>query len=285
MPSVFQGVTGLMQRKKGQNLLDSLERPTYQMPEETLRAAALSRQAFADPTTPGQQLGLQQAGLSASNAMQAALQGGGGLAAISAIQAGQDLSSQQIAAQTDAFKLQQQANYQAQLAQVAQGRDLEFQMNKFAPYSEAYNEGREMIGAGTTNLMGALGGIANVGMAMMLSDMGKEPTVSERAQTDMSQVTANQQQNGQVQGMFKQLAEFMSDPANQKLVTAAKLAKFGLTPDQALDKSSAVTQALSNQLTANQFGVGSGDGSRSAQKKGQSASAIVNMMNLLRTIK
>jgi hypothetical protein len=254
LPSVFQGITGLGQRQRGQRMLDKLERPTYEMPEETLRSAALSRQAFADPTTPGQQLGLQQAGLSASNAMQAALQGGGGLAAVSAIQAQQDLSTGQIAAQTDAFKLQQLANYQANLGQVAQGRDLEFQMNKFAPYSQSYNEGREMVGAGTTNLMGALGGIANVGMAMMLSDMGKEPTVKERAAADMAKIDQVQQQNGYLntamKDAFTQAAQWMNDPANKKQLTALKLAKFNMTPEDALQKAGTLQQGvLRNMFT------------------------------------
>ena len=48
---------------------------------------------------------------------------------------------------------------------MADYKDQQFQMNEFAPYAQAYQEGRQMTGAGFENIYGALSGIANITMA------------------------------------------------------------------------------------------------------------------------
>lgn len=202
--SLFQLGEGIRQRRRGRRGLANLERPEYEIPEERLRAATISRAAFADPNTPGQQYATNQAAISAANALAMSSQMGGGLANVAAIQAGRDRATQGIGAQADAFKLQQQANYQSQLQNVAQGRDMEFQINEFAPYAQKYNEYREMIGAGGQNIYDSLGAIGNIGLGLLQSRTQALQNVTNASTTRSITNTLGQYSNqiGQVGSAF-----------------------------------------------------------------------------------
>jgi len=166
-PAIMQGITGLAQMIGGKKQLNNLERPEYEIPNEVKQALAISRANYADPTMPGQQTMYDRNSLAAANAARAAIEGGGGLSSLAGISAAESTGAQNIGIAGANFQNQQELQYQQQLGNMANYKDQEWQVNKFAPYSEAYNEGRERIGAGQQNFMSALGGIAKVGLGMM----------------------------------------------------------------------------------------------------------------------
>jgi len=169
IPALMQAGVGIAQMIKSNKQKKEAEanRPEYQMPEEVKQSLAISRANYADPTMPGQQSMLDQNTLAAANAARAAIEGGGGVSSLAGISAAESRGAQNVGIAGANFQNQQELQYQQQLGNVANYADQEFQINKFAPYSQAYNESREMMGAGQQNMFNALGSMANIGLGMM----------------------------------------------------------------------------------------------------------------------
>lgn len=167
IPAIMQTVEGTRQRRQGKQGLESLERPTYQIPEALQRATQLSQQAYADPYMPGENRMLDQAGLSASNALQASILAGDGQGAITGIQANQQAAQQQIGVASAQRQLQDMTNLQQMLTMLSQAQDTQFQMNEFAPFAEQQQEYRDMFGAGMKNQFAGVKNFSNVASAFL----------------------------------------------------------------------------------------------------------------------
>lgn len=167
IPSLIQAGAGIAQMISGRKQLKNNVRPEYATPDEAKRNLALTRQQYADPRFPGQQLAINQNQMAAANAAQAAIEGGAGVSGLSGIAAAQAAGGQNIAAQAAQYHQAALGTLMSQQDTMAQYRDTEWQMNKFSPYSQRYNEGREKIGAGLENLYGGAQSLASIGLGAL----------------------------------------------------------------------------------------------------------------------
>ena len=164
IPSIAQAIGGLFQGLAGKRQLENLERPQYTMPGEVNSMVTLAAQNYADPRTAAQLNAERGIGLSGANAVMAGRDSGNLAGIIPAIVSAQSQGYNRLSEQQDTIKEQQRQALMNTLQLRAQYKDTEFQINKFAPYAQAYNEGREMVGAGAQNLYGGLNNLATLGM-------------------------------------------------------------------------------------------------------------------------
>lgn len=164
IPYLVQGIAGMFQESEGTDLANT-PRPDYKIPDEVNQSLAISKANFADQTMPGESRLRDQNNLAAQNALKALTEGGGSLSGISGIQAQQSKFAGDIQTKAAEYQRKDEQIYQQSLQTMADYKDQQFQMNEFAPYAQAYQEGRQMAGAGFENIYGALSGIANITMA------------------------------------------------------------------------------------------------------------------------
>lgn len=143
-PAVIQMVAGLA---KG---IASFNRPKYNASAEDEEALAIARAKAADKQMPGQSQIEDAISLSSANALAASSASGG--ENIAAIQAADNKSRIDLGIASANHQDMDTANLQQGLRAMGEKRDLEFQMNKFAPYAQNYQEGRQMVGAGLQNM-------------------------------------------------------------------------------------------------------------------------------------
>ena len=161
----------------GRKQLDNLVRPEYKMPDEINTALTLAAQQYSDPYNQASINATRNVGASAANAVASGRDTGGLAAMLPAIVAQQNQGYNQIAAMTEQQKAGERAALSNRLDIKAKYRDDEFQMNKFAPYKDAYNEGRERIGAGQQNLFGGLNSIGSIA-SMFASQQRASPAAA-----------------------------------------------------------------------------------------------------------
>lgn len=167
LPSVFQSIQGISQMVNGRRQLNGLQRPTYEIPTAVRQQLALAQAAYADPKMPGENQAYNRVGAAYSNLLRAGRDGGNPGAMLAMAQANANRGYNDLATQSAQYQRQDQQNLMSNLGNYAQYQDQAWQQNKFAPYVDQYNEGRERIGAGRQNLFGGLNGMASVGMQML----------------------------------------------------------------------------------------------------------------------
>lgn len=215
-PAIFNLVQGSIQRQNGKKLLSGLQRPQYQRPADIDQALTLAQANYADPRFAGQARAENQIAQNSANALQMAADYGNPMHQIANVLAQQNQGAQQIAAQQEQSQQNDLQNLQ-QMGQVMAGyKDTEWQMNKFAPYSEKYNEGREMIGAGQINQATGLQGLSNVAAAYMSTMPGAQPKHSPAAVSNVTTqapaTTATQQKTSNV---LDSISKFMLGQMNE----------------------------------------------------------------------
>ena len=131
-------------------------RPDYEIPDSARQALNLARIQAADPNMPGEQKAIERAGVSAANSARVAQESGNALEALPSIQGQYDATTQGILARSEADQQRDMSNLSNQLLDMAQYKDQEWQLNKFAPYAEKQQETRDLVGALSTNLSSAL---------------------------------------------------------------------------------------------------------------------------------
>jgi DNA-binding CsgD family transcriptional regulator len=163
---------GLRQQKEAKRGLEGLERPEYQTPEEISRLLNISQNRYADKFMPGQGGYMDRIEQQAANAFTQSSEAGNPFALIANIQgqAGQQL--EQVNTQAMNMQLQNEKEYQKALQIMAGQKDQEWQLNKFAPYSDKYNEYRDMFGAAKKNIYGGLDSLSGIATGMIGSMMG-----------------------------------------------------------------------------------------------------------------
>lgn len=188
LPGVFQGAVGIAQALTGLSRQATQVRPEYKMPREIMANRTLAAQSYADPLSYAAALAMNNAALSQSNSLNAAITGGGGLGSTAAITAAAGQQYNQIAAQIEAQKFADRQALSAANQTVADYRDQEWQMNKFAPYVQRYQESRDLTGAGLQNMFGGIGNLSLLATAM---NFGNNRRVAGAAASSAANSAAN----------------------------------------------------------------------------------------------
>ncbi len=158
-------------------------RPDYEIPDSARQALNLARIQAADPNMPGEQKAIERAGVSAANSARVSQESGNALEALPSIQGQYDATTQGILARSEADQKDDQQRLAQQLGMMAQYKDQEWQLNKFAPYAEKQQETRDLVGSLSTNLSSALlyqglsadGGEGGEGAPNFLANVGDAP--------------------------------------------------------------------------------------------------------------
>lgn len=177
IPAVSQGIQGINQINQGKKTLEGLVRPKYEIPSEIKSALTLSRQAYADPRLTGQGQAQNQIDATMANTVQQARDFGNPMQALSTIQANANAATNNLNVEAARQQERDLAGLQDMLGTMGKYQDQAWQMNKFSPYSDKYQEARQQVGAGQQNVYGALDKISSVGLSM-LSGAGGKPAVN-----------------------------------------------------------------------------------------------------------
>lgn len=167
IPSIFQSIQGISQMIGGKKQLNNLERPVYEIPDAAKQSLALASSAFADPRMPGESQAYSRIGSAYSNYLRSAGETSNSLGGLASAQANTNRAYGDLATQSAAHQEGDRSRLMSNLGTYAQYQDAQWQMNKFSPYADAYNEGRERIGAGQQNLFGGLNGLSSIGMQFL----------------------------------------------------------------------------------------------------------------------
>lgn len=165
VPAVAQGVTGIYQTIKGNQLANSMERPTFDIPQEILDnltdaqiqalrgMPAEQKQQYLDNV-----MRSQQSALGAMGDRKAGLAGLGGVQqnAVDAYRNMLSMDAQQ--RQTNELALQ------GVRSDVAGYKDKQFQINELDPYNQTMAAAEGMQGAGIQNFMGGVTSGAKMGL-------------------------------------------------------------------------------------------------------------------------
>lgn len=177
--------------------MDQAVRPEYKMPEEINSMLTLAQAQYQDPYSQ-QNLDFQrQIGAGAANAVMAGRDSGNLAGILPAIVGQQNQGFNQTAVMQEATKERQRANLTDMLGIRAKYKDMEFQMNKFAPYQDQYNAGRERIGAGQQNLFGGLNGLSSIGQMLFSRNQNVAP--ADAAQFTSQQINQSSMMNNMIQ--------------------------------------------------------------------------------------
>jgi hypothetical protein len=132
------------------SLFTKAKRPEYEIPTAMKSAVGVAAsQANAD--SPSYQIGIQNALLAQQNSLNSPL----GASVASIIQGQTNKTLADLGVQNDTFRINANRDYINILQQYARSQDKEFEMNQLAPYQDKYNEKRELMGAGISNLYNA----------------------------------------------------------------------------------------------------------------------------------
>ena len=190
VPAIFQGITGLIQNRRGREGLANLERPEYKIPDDINAMLTMAAQRYSDPYTTGEVNAMRNIGLSGANALQAGRDSGNIGGIVPAVAAQQSAAYNRLAEQVDANKERQQAALTDMLGVRAKYKDQEWQMNQFAPYSDKYQEFRQMVGGGEQNIFGALNNLSGIGMML-----GQSRSIAPSAAAGATSAITNQGAN------------------------------------------------------------------------------------------
>ena len=163
LPFIAKSVSGLFQTGKGLSNLFGSKRPEYEIPTAQNQATALAG-LRASSDMGGYNQAKSDIGTSTGNALTAARESGNPMALIGQIQGNENNAVNKLNIQNSEYRNQQQQNYQNALSQQAQYQDKAWQINKFSPYMDKQQEGRQMVGAGLSNVFGAMSDANNFKM-------------------------------------------------------------------------------------------------------------------------
>lgn len=199
IPSLFQGAQGLIQMIGGKKQMDQAVRPEYKMPDEINSMLTLAQAQYQDPYST-QNLNAQRSiGMGAANAVMAGRDSGNLAAILPAIVGSQNQGYNQAAQMQEATKARERAQLTDMLGIKAKYQDQEWQMNKYSPFVDNMNEGRERYGAGTQNLFGGLNGLSSIGQ-MLFSRNQNNVAPGDAAQFTSQQSNQSSMLNGLIQG-------------------------------------------------------------------------------------
>jgi hypothetical protein len=150
-------VSGLFQKKKGNDILKQNPYPTQTVPNEVLESKEIA-QNMANEGMPSQQYEAAQKNIQRqqSAAIAQAQDRRSGVGAIGAIQQGTNDASGQLDAQSAAIRRQNQLGLINVNSQVGQYRNAAFDWNQKQKYISNFNYGMSLIGSGNQNMMSGI---------------------------------------------------------------------------------------------------------------------------------
>jgi hypothetical protein len=172
VPAAYQLFTGMKQQAQAGIGLSRLKRPEYKTPEEALRSMNVAQNRYADKFMPGQGAYMDRVEQQAANAFAQSSEAGNPFALIANIQGQSANQLRDINTQALNQQMANEKAYMQSLGQIADYRDQEWQINKFAPYRDKYNEFRDMYGAARQNIYGGLDSLAGIGTSLIGGLMG-----------------------------------------------------------------------------------------------------------------
>ncbi len=179
--SVFNLVEGIGQKKKARKALAQYnniqnERPEFQTPEEAMQILSMAYQDAASNNMPGLEVATDRNTQNLNNVIAASAQGGNPFATLVGAQAQANAGNQDLATASASFQDQQQEQLKAALQMIGGYKDMEFQMNEFAPWADksqfALNEFRDNRQAGNQNVSSGLNGLSTIAMSMLSPGLG-----------------------------------------------------------------------------------------------------------------
>ncbi len=162
---LISGAIGLHQQHKAHKLLNSLQFPTEQMPQEVLQNQAIAQQ-MANQGLPSEQYtkAMRDIQRQQMTAIRGANDRRGGLGLISQIQQGTDDATTNLNAQ-DAMMRNQNKKYLVGVnSDVANWKSKLFNNNQRAKYNQDYGYGMNLLGAGNQNFSNGLDALVGGGM-------------------------------------------------------------------------------------------------------------------------
>lgn len=167
VPGAYQLFQGMKQQGQARRGLRNLQRPEYKTPEEALRAMNIAQNRYADKFMPGQGSYMDRVEQQAANAFAQSSEAGNPFALIANIQGQAANQLRDINTQSMNMQMANEKAYQQALGQIADYRDQEWQINKFAPYRDKYNEFRDMYGAARKNIYGGLDSLSGIATGLL----------------------------------------------------------------------------------------------------------------------
>lgn len=167
IPGILSGIFGAAQMAQGQSEFRRLDanRPEYEIPEAARQALMLAQSMIGD--MPGTGVQQQRIDTSAANMIQSAFQAGNPLAALGSIQANENKANLDLQTQNATFRQTAMDRAREALGTYAQYKDMEFQMNEYAPWKDKMQRAENMFGAGSKNLFGGVDAVSQVATAFL----------------------------------------------------------------------------------------------------------------------
>ncbi len=167
IPGILSSLFGAGQMMSGGADMRRLEnsRPEYQIPEEAKQALLLAQSMIGD--MPGTAVQQQRIDSGAANMIQNAMMTGNPLAALGSIQGTENKANQDLQTKNAEFRLSATDRAREALGTYSQYKDMEFQMNEFAPWKDRMQRAENQYGAGAKNLFGGLDSISSIATAFL----------------------------------------------------------------------------------------------------------------------
>ena len=128
------------------------KRPEYKIPKEEQVALGEAALEFADKSMPGEDTMRDQIALTSANALKAASESGSVGESVAAIKSQEDKAMRELGVVSAQDQKGDLINYQQALSRMAAFKDKEFQINQEDPFVDAYQEGRQLVGAAIENI-------------------------------------------------------------------------------------------------------------------------------------
>jgi hypothetical protein len=178
LPLLLSSATAGMQLVGGAGKL-LRRRPEYDIPESARMALGMASAQSVDPFMAGYEQAQGNINLATSNAIMASQMRGDGAVGLQSIAGQAQAANRDLSAQNEMADFRADQAYQAALGVMSQYENLEYQVNEFAPYADAQQEGRDMIGAGLENLMLTAQGLDLAGISLFEEDKEGEEEEEE----------------------------------------------------------------------------------------------------------
>lgn len=165
--SIGSMVYSEVQKGEAKKKLKKLEssRPQYSTPDEARLAKELAMAQVGD--MPGTAVQQERIDMTSANMVQAAMQSGNPLATLGAIQANQNAANLNLGVANAQHRIDSSKVAMGALGDYAKYKDLEFQMNEFAPWKDQYQLNENIYGASSKNSMQALDSLGSIATAYL----------------------------------------------------------------------------------------------------------------------
>ena len=187
IPSIAQGITGVVQSRRARNILDNLTRPQFEIPTAATEALSTARTLASTNQLPNQVQAEMAINQNTANALyninQNATSGTEALAAITGAVANENAAMNDLSGKAAVFSQQQNQNLMNQLNQYAGFQQQAWDYNVNQPFQMRLMEGQALAGAGMQNkyeaLKGGAGAAANIfaGKALLDKTGTQTPTL------------------------------------------------------------------------------------------------------------